>query len=201
MKGLQFLFLVAALTLLGFAWHRPSPSPKGEDNPTALTGKVERGRYLVSIASCNDCHSPKIFTAQGPIPDTTRLLSGHPVRTTLPDVPSGLIGPQGWGAVASNDFTAWSGPWGTSFTKNLTPDSATGLGSWNESMFIKAIRTGKDMGEGRAILPPMPWPEYRKMTDEDLSAIFAFLRTLPPIENAVPDPIPHAGSAPQSPNK
>ena len=75
-------------------------------------------------------------------------------------------------------MTSWTGPWGTSFARNLTPDAATGLGSWTPEMFIKALRTGKDMGEGRAILPPMPWPNYRQMTDDDLRAIFAYLRTL-----------------------
>jgi hypothetical protein len=201
MKGIKLLFFLVAVTVLGFAWyHRPLSPAKGNKS-AAQTRRIERGRYLVSVAGCNDCHSPKIFTPQGPIPDTTRILSGHPAKTTLPELPTGLIGPQGWGAVTSNDFTAWSGPWGTSFSKNLTPDSATGLGSWNEKMFIKAIRTGKDMGEGRAILPPMPWPEFRNMTDEDLASIFTYLRTLPPIENAVPDPQPPAGGMPQGPKK
>ncbi len=154
---------------------------------------VARGKYLVTNGACNDCHSPKIMTAQGPVLDTTRLLSGHPASDTPPPVPEGLIGPKGWGAVASNDFTMWSGPWGTSFTRNLTPDVATGLGAWTEAMFIKAIRTGKDMGEGRPILPPMPWQEYRNLTDADLKAVFAYLKSLPPIENAVPDPISPTG--------
>jgi len=156
-------------------------------------GQIERGEYLVSVGGCNDCHSPKIFTPMGPIPDTTRLLSGHPANSKLPQVPEGVLGLDQWGVLVSGDLTAWVGPWGTSFTRNLTPDVATGLGSWTEDIFIKAIRTGKDMGEGRAILPPMPWPEYRKMTDDDLKAIFAYLQSLKPIENAVPDPIAPSG--------
>jgi hypothetical protein len=62
-------------------------------------------------------------------------------------------------------------------------------------MFIKAIRNGKDMGEGRPILPPMPWPEYRHFTDDELKSIFAYLKSLPPISNAVPDPISPTGQA------
>jgi hypothetical protein len=82
------------------------------------------------------------------------------------------------------------GPWGVSFSRNLTPDQSTGIGSWTEEMFIKTIRDGKHQGEGRALLPPMPWQMYAQMTDDDLKAIFAFLRSLPAIANAVPDPIP-----------
>jgi hypothetical protein len=162
-----------------------------------MTGasSVERGRYLVTIAACHDCHSPKVFTAQGPVPDTARLLSGHPADETLPAAPADLVGPEGWGAITNNGFTAWRGLWGTSFTANLTPD-ATGLGPWTKEMFIRALRTGKHMGEGRDILPPMPWPIYAQMTDEDLGAVFDYLRTIKPIANVVPQPIPPASATP-----
>ena len=154
---------------------------------------VERGKYLVTTGLCNDCHSPKLFGPKGPVADTTRLLSGHPADQKLPDVPPGVLGPDKWGALGSNDFTAWVGPWGTSFTRNLTPDVATGIGSWNEAMFIKALRTGKHMGEGRDILPPMPWDYIGQLNDADLKAVFAYLMSLKPIENAVPDPISPTG--------
>jgi hypothetical protein len=101
-----------------------------------------------------------------------------------------LLGPEKWAAVTNADFTTWAGPWGVSFAMNLTPDVATGIGSWTEETFIKALRTGKHLGEGRAILPPMPWPNFAQMTDDDLRAVFAYLKTLKPIENAIPDPIP-----------
>jgi hypothetical protein len=94
-------------------------------------------------------------------------------------------------------MTAWAGPWGTSFAANLTPDIETGLGSWTEAMFVKAIRSGKHMGEGRPILPPMPWQVYKNLTDEDLKSIFAYLQSLPAVENAVPEPVP----PPASPGK
>ncbi len=161
---------------------------------------VERGHYLTMIAACNDCHSPKIFTKEGPIPDTLRLLSGHPASEQLPPVPANILGPDKWGAVTNGGLTAWVGPWGTSFTRNLTPDTATGLGSWTEGMFIKTIRTGKHMGEGRNLLPPMPWQMYRTMTNQDLRSVFAYLRSLKPIENAVPDPIAPTGEKIPTPN-
>jgi len=153
---------------------------------------AERGKYLTTVGGCSDCHSPKVFTQEGPVPDTTRLLSGHPASMPLPKLPDGIVGmsPDTWGAITTGDLTAWTGPWGTSFTANLTPDKETGIGSWTEEMFIKALRTGKHMGTGRDILPPMPWQEIRAVTDADLKAVFAYLKSLKPISNAVPDPIP-----------
>ena len=91
-------------------------------------------------------------------------------------------------AVAAT-MTAWSGPWGVSYTANLTPDPETGLGKWTERNFIDTIRSGRRLGRGRPLLPPMPWPVYRNLNDQDLSAIFAFLQTIPAITNKVPNPV------------
>jgi mono/diheme cytochrome c family protein len=152
---------------------------------------IKRGLYLVNVGGCGDCHTPKVFTKAGPEPDKNRLLSGHPADAKLPPVPAGIIGPDGWGAIANNDLTAWAGPWGISYAANLTPD-ATGLKSWTAEVFIQAIRTGKHAGGGRDILPPMPWRDYALMTDDDLRAVFAYLESLPPIPNNVPAPVPPA---------
>src|SRR5437016_4207167 len=123
---------------------------------------------------------------QGPMQDTTKMLSGHPagivIRNPIP------LGPP-WMAAIDMSFTAFSGPWGVSFTANLTPDSATGLGAWSQQTFMQALRTGKHMGQGRPILPPMPWPSFSNMTDADLGSIYLYLRTIPVISNKVPDPI------------
>lgn len=170
------VFLV--LLFPGCTAQSPAPSP------------VERGKFLVMIGDCNICHSPKIFTPAGPIPDTTRLLSGHPAGSQLPEIPKGVIGPTQWGAIASNDFTSWVGPWGVSFAYNLTPDMKTGIGGWTEELFIQALRKGKFMGMSRDILPPMPWQNLARLSDDDLKAIFAYLKSLPPIENQVPAPLP-----------
>lgn len=162
---------------------------------TGKVGKSEqvmRGEYLVVAAGCHDCHSPKVFSPKGPQPDPERLLSGFPEGTKLPPFPADTISPEKWGGVFSNDFTAWAGPWGVTFGINLTPEEQTGIGLWTEDIFIKAIRTGKHMGAGRPILPPMPWPNYAILSDEDLKAIFAYLKTLKPVKNLVPAPIPPA---------
>lgn len=160
--------------------------------PSSNDATVARGRYLVTAGGCNDCHSPKIFTAQGPQIDRTRLLSGHPSDARPPALPAGVLGPGKWGAVATPDLTAWVGPWGTTFAANLTPDP-DGIAAWTPEMFINAMRSGKHLGAGRPILPPMPWSAVGKLTDKDLGAIFAYLRTLRPISNLVPEPIPPAG--------
>jgi hypothetical protein len=147
---------------------------------------IERGLYLVTAGGCNDCHSPKKMTPNGPVPDEARLLSGHPAGEKLPEVPPNLFGPDKWGAITNNNLTAWVGPWGISYTSNLSPDPETGIGVWNEELFIRILRSGKFMGSGRDILPPMPWYSYAKLTDADLKAIFAYLKSLKPVKNPVP---------------
>jgi hypothetical protein len=151
--------------------------------------RVERGRYLVSSIGCADCHSPKVLGPEGPEPDMTRFLSGHPEKDVLPAPPQ--LPPNGaWIATVSSDLTAWSGPWGISYPINLTPDQNTGIGIWTDEMFVKALKTGRHMGVSRPILPPMPWQFFRNLTEEDLRSIFAYLRTIPPVHNRVPEPVP-----------
>jgi cytochrome c553 len=157
--------------------------------------QMKRGEYLVGYGGCDDCHSPKVMTPKGPQPDMARRLSGHPANAQLPAIPAGAIGPNPnqWGAITNNDLTAWVGPWGTSFAANLTPDSATGLGRWTADQFVKTMRSGKHFGVGRPLLPPMPWYDIAVLTDQDIKAMFAYLKSLKPIQNQVPAPIPPQG--------
>ena len=134
----------------------PAASGAAAPAPAAASPDlVAGGRYLVTIMGCNDCHTPYKMGKTGPEPDMTRMLSGHPEGMKLPPPPK-LEGP--WGMAATHTNTAWAGPWGISYTMNLTPDENTGIGIWTEDMFIRAMRTGKHMGTSRTILPPMPWP-------------------------------------------
>jgi cytochrome c553 len=125
---------------------------------------VARGKQLTWASGCNDCHTPGTFYGS---PDTTRMLSGSDV--------------------------GWQGPWGTSYPRNLTPDPATGIASWTEEQIVTAFRTGH-RPDGSPILPPMPWPAFAHMSDDDAYAIAAFLKTLPPIEHKVPDVVPPGGT-------
>jgi mono/diheme cytochrome c family protein len=161
-------------------------------NASAQAGsaKIARGQYLVTVGGCNDCHTPLKMGPKGPEPDMTRMLSGHPEQFVI-SAPARMTSTE-WMSASAPTNTAHSGPWGVSFTANLTPDENTGLGIWTEDMFIKALRTGRHMGASREILPPMPWSNYGKMTDDDLKAVFAYLRSIPPVHNRVPDPLPPA---------
>lgn len=150
---------------------------------------IERGKYLVTAGGCHDCHSPKVFGPQGPKIDETKILSGHPAEMKLAEFDPAILEP-GKYVLFTQDVTAAIGPWGASFAANLTPDNETGIGTWQPEMFINALRTGKHLGAGRPILPPMPWEMVGKLTDEDLKAIFAYLKSIPPIKNKVPDPKP-----------
>lgn len=147
---------------------------------------VARGEYLVKVAACNDCHTPLTMGPNGPGPDMTRMLSGHPADLKMP-APPAVANP--WMMVSSATNTAFYGPWGISYAINLTPD-ATGIGSWTEQTFLKAMKTGQHLGDGRMIQPPMPWPSYGQMSDEDLKAIFAYLKSVPPIANKAPEYTP-----------
>lgn len=158
---------------------------------TQTSAEVERGRYLVTGFGCTDCHTPWIMGPNGPMPDDTRFLSGHPADLVMPPAPKLEPGPWLMSAAATN--TAWAGPWGVSFTANLTPDEETGLGRWSAQDFIDTLRNGRHQGRGRELLPPMPFPALRTLTDEDLSAMFVYLRSLPAIENRVPAPLPPLG--------
>jgi len=155
--------------------------------------RAERGKYLVTVGGCNDCHTPLKMGPKGPEPDMSRMLSGHP--DSFPIASGAAPASDRWMMTAAASGTAFSGPWGVSFAANLTPDQNTGLGIWTEEMFMKTLKTGRHMGGSREILPPMPWFNYGLMTDEDLKSVYAFLRTVRPVHNQVPTPLPPA--APQ----
>jgi hypothetical protein len=153
----------------------------------APADQIARGRTLVTIGGCNDCHTPMKFDPDlgMPVPDMTRMLSGHPPGA--PDPASTLAGHDL--AIIGPTFTSFRLPFGIVHPANLTPDPATGLGAWTEEMFVRAVRTGRHMGgAGRPILPPMPWQNLAVQSDDDLKAIFAYLRSIPAIRNDVPAP-------------
>ena len=184
MKTLPAVAAVSLLSLGAFAAVAQA-SPKAKADPRAIA----RGEYLVTVGGCNDCHTPLKMTPNGPAPDMTRMLSGHPEQLVVPAAPR-LDAP--WGSSWALTNTAIAGPWGVSFTRNLTPDEETGLGAWTEKDFIATIRNGKHMGHGRPLLPPMPWFNYARMTDEDLKAVWAYLQSIPAVKNRVEDPRPPA---------
>ncbi len=187
MKKLTTLLLASAL-FVSFMGCEQKQKPAPQQSAQA---RIEYGKYLVTVGGCNDCHTPWKMGPNGPAPDQTRLLSGHPQDAPYPiwtpaDAQRNAI------MLAAGTNTAWAGPWGVSFTANLTSDSSTGLGEWQVEDFMRTLRSGKHQGQpnGRDILPPMPWFNYGKMTDDDLKAVWAYLRSIPPVKNQVPFPAP-----------
>jgi mono/diheme cytochrome c family protein len=130
--------------------------------------QITRGKYLVTLGGCNDCHTPGYFFGK---PDMPRALTGSEVGFEIPGL-------------------------GVFYAPNLTPDEATGLGRWSERDIVTAIRTGK-RPDGRTLAPIMPWAGLAQLTDSDAAAIAAYLKSLPPVSNKVPGPF-GPGEAPTS---
>jgi hypothetical protein len=191
----KYNFLIITLAAISFALIILSCSygnEKSREEKTTLTVEpediVKHGEYLVTIMSCNDCHSPKRMGANGPEIIPELLLSGYPSERPIVKFDSKMI-KDGF-AMFYPDLTASAGPWGVSFAGNLTPDK-TGIGNWTEEQFKKAITQGKFKGlDGeRMLLPPMPWFNLTSLKNDDVHAIFMYLRSIKPVENIVPAPI------------
>jgi Cytochrome c len=186
-KLLTVIAFVITVVLIACNTNNASSADAGKTTPVK-EDLVKRGEYLVQITGCNDCHSPKKLGANGPEIMPELMLSGYSSNTPLPKTDKKFLS-AGFAAFAP-DLTAAAGPWGISFAGNLTPDS-TGIGAWTEEQFKKALTQGKFKGldGSRMLLPPMPWINYIKMTDEDVKAIFAYLKSIKPVKNVVPNPV------------
>jgi len=151
--------------------------------------QVAWGKHIVTIGGCNDCHTPKKMGPQGPEDNMDLELSGSPSQMPPINIDRKEIESKG---LSVSDFTEWIGPWGISYTANITSDSTTGIGNWTEDQFILCLRKGKYGGapQGRNLLPPMPWQGIGQMTDDELKAVYAYLKSTKPIHNIVPQPQP-----------
>jgi mono/diheme cytochrome c family protein/uncharacterized protein YjiS (DUF1127 family) len=125
----------------------------------AQDAQIKRGKYLVTLGGCNDCHTPGYFFGK---PDMARFLGGSEVGFEIPGL------------------GVFHGP-------NLTSDRETGLGTWSTEEIVAAITKGQ-RPDGRVLAPIMPWHAFASLTREDVRAIAAFLKSLPPIKNKVPGP-------------
>jgi len=180
--------LIVVLIVSVFIWSLNScnsPKQTTDNTPPSKDSLVKRGNYLVASIGCNDCHSPKKMGPNGPYVDSAKMLSGFPSNAPVPvagagDIKNGLV-------VFNGDLTACIGPWGTTFSANITSD-ATGIGNWKEEQFKNAIRHGKYKGldGARMLMPPMPWQDLSNLTDADIQAIFYYLKSTKPVNNVVP---------------
>ena len=148
--------------------------------------QVKWGERLVFVGGCNDCHTPKKMGAHGPENDMSLMLSGHPAKTPAADFDAKEAAKKG--LIITSTFTAWTGPWGVTYAANLTSDS-TGIGMWKEEQFIKALKEKKWMGldNTRPLMPPMSMMPVTEMNVDEIKAIFAYLKTTPPIKNVIPE--------------
>lgn len=208
MKKGMFTYCLWGLAIFGLFTQcteaRTENRSKGEQaglSPSALETALQndrdllkKGEHLVLIGGCHDCHTPKKMTDKGPVNDMSLALSGHPANMPPPDVDRAEM--ERKGLAVTQTLTAWVGPWGISYSSNLTSDK-TGIGNWTEKNFFTAIREGKHKGmeNGRMLLPPMPWEMIAHMTDEELRAVFAYLQSTKPISNVVPAPQPPVSAA------
>jgi mono/diheme cytochrome c family protein len=129
------------------------------DAGRAEDAQLARGKYLVTLGSCTDCHTPGHFLGK---PDMTRFLGGSDVGFAIPGR-------------------------GTFVGRNLTPDKETGLGSWTRDQILTALTTGV-RPDGRVLAPVMPYPAFAQLTKADALAIAAYLQSLAPVRREVPGP-------------
>lgn len=145
--------LIATTRLIQSATRNTAPPAREAAGAPIPASPVERGRYLVRISGCNDCHTPGFMERGEKVPES-EWLTGVPV--------------------------GWRGPWGTSYASNLRRH----LAAWPEAGAWIA------MVKGRAGLPPMPWPSLHAMSEDDLRAIHAYIRSLEVSGEVMPVPVP-----------
>ena len=192
MKYLNTFGLLTLLLLVSCSTVTNENPPDSEEEVAVLSAEEmrDRGEYLVTLAGCDHCHSPKEMTPQGPAPIMDLWMSGYPADRPLPQIDPSEVSPGKW-VLMTGDLTAGVGPWGVSFASNLTP-AESGIGSWTFEQFQTSLVEGRYKGhkEGRMLLPPMPWQSIGKMAEEDMRAIYEYLMSLPAVDNVVPNHIP-----------
>lgn len=178
--------MALGIVVLGTAIVGFTPTEKAKPSKA-----VARGKYLVTVMGCGDCHSPYNDKGQ---PIKGREFSGHPAGAPLPTWDPSML-EKGNLATIAPTATAFAGPFGLSVAGNLTPDRETGIGKKTADELVKSWRSGKHWKENRMVLPPMPMHAYKHLTSEDIKAIFAYLMTLKPIKNNCPksQPAPMPG--------
>ena len=194
MRKMNVFLLLACITAFTIAscteTSQPATESKSADSSAGKFGgfdsQVKWGEHLVTIGGCNDCHTPKKMGPNGPENDMSLMLSGHPNKQPAPPFDAKEAATKG--LIVTQTFTAWIGPWGITYSANLTPDS-TGLAVWSEAQFLKAIKEKKWMGldNTRPLMPPMSEMPVTLMTEDELKAIFAYLKTVPPVHNVIPE--------------
>ncbi|MCM8569280.1 diheme cytochrome c-553 [Gramella jeungdoensis] len=182
-------FLLAGILPILISCNDGKYEDKPEEKKMTLNDSIKRGEYLIKTIGCQDCHSPKRMGERGPEEIPELALSGFRAGDSLPPMNTEALN-SGW-MLMNGQLTAFAGPWGVSYSANLTSDD-TGIGTWSMEQFKRAMREGKFKGQknGRMLLPPMPWQNFANLNDADLEAMFKYLQSTEPVNNAVPAPVP-----------
>jgi len=193
-KKIIYPLSLAMITCLGLSQCNQSTSSENDTGPSidlhGYQSLEDYGKHLVTITGCHDCHTPRKMGPNGPEMDMELALSGHPSAMPLPEIDRQELEEKG--IAATQTMTAWLGPWGVSYAGNITSDDDTGIGQWTEEQFFIALREGKYRGvrDARPMLPPMPWEMFQQMSDDEIKAIYAYLKSTKPIQNQVPYAMP-----------
>ena len=187
-KNLSYLFILISTILIFTTFVACNSTDKSSKFSKE---QIEIGEKLVLEARCGFCHTPYIETTDIDKPETLKVFSGHPEDYKFPELPKVPVGSQQWLEFVENlENTVWLNNDMIVFSANITPHKETGIGTWTNDMFINTIRTGKHPETNKNLKQPMPWNEYSELSDQQLTAIFAYLMTLKPVENKVPGPLP-----------
>jgi mono/diheme cytochrome c family protein len=158
--------LCLLIAVIGIAACTPQKSETdAKTSAVPAMTQLQRGQYIATISGCNDCHTPGTLYGA---PDFDRTLAGSEL--------------------------GWQGPWGVTYASNLTPDVETGLGGWTDGEIERALRSGVKK-DGTPVGPPMPWPDFARLSPDDMAALIAYLRGLPAVKHANLGPLPPGSKA------
>lgn len=186
----RLIFRIALSIFLCSCQNNKDKESSTTNEPVQTESSIEKGKYLVEVMDCTSCHTPKVFTPNGPVPDPERLFGGYDASQPFPELSEDELEIAKKWVLFYPDLTAAIGPWGVSFAGNIS-SSDTGIGTWTYDQFKRAITEGKFKGleNSRTLQPPMPWQAYGTLKDEDIKAIYDYLKSTKPVHNIVPAPM------------
>ena len=184
----NFYCLLATLTLITIVSMITISCGDEKNNLTIFSPEqINEGEILVLEGRCNYCHTPEV--GPGDI-NFGKVLYGHPSHEKIPELPKVPVGSQQWFEFVSElDSTVWIAGDKIVFSANITPDKETGIGNWSDKDFINTIRTGIHPGWKKKLDKPMPWLDYAKLSNKQLTSIYSYLMSQQPVINKVPGPV------------
>ena len=184
----NFSYFVSKLTIIAVVTMISVSCDIKKNNPSNFSPEqIKEGEILVMEGRCNYCHTPEITDGEA---NYGKILFGHPADKTIPELPGVPVGSQQWMEFISElDSTVWIAGDKIVFSANITPDKETGIGTWSKEDFINTIRTGIHPGWKKKLNKPMPWLDYARLSNEQLTSIYSYLMSQQPVVNKVQGPV------------